>query len=156
MEYQAVIKNTPECIVYSKKMILPNNDALFTLIPELGEKVQKANPDLKCLNPEYCFVVQMDKEYKEKNISIEYCEAVTDYGNETDGIEFKMIESIKVSSAMHKGSYDSIANVFNFLFKWINENNYEIIDYPRLRYIDGIWNKDSENEWLTELQIPIR
>lgn len=57
---------------------------------------------------------------------------------------------------MHKGSYDSISNVFNFLFKWINENNYEIIDYPRLSYIDGIWNKDSENEWLTELQIPIR
>lgn len=156
MEYQAVIKNTPECIVYSKKMILPNNDALFTLIPELGEKVQKANPDLKCLNPEYCFVVQMDKEYKEKNISIEYCEAVTDYGNETDGIKFKRIESIKVASAMHRGSYDSISNVFNFLFKWINENNYEIIDYPRLSYIDGIWNKDSENEWLTELQIPIR
>ena len=156
MKYQAVIKNTPECIVYSKKMLLPNYDALFTLIPKLGEKVQKANPDLKCLNPEYCFVAELDKEYKEKNISIEYCEAVTDYGNEVDGIEFKKIESVKVVSAMHKGSYDNISNVFNFLFKWINENNYEIIDYPRLSYIDGIWNKDCEDEWLTELQIPIR
>ena len=26
----------------------------------------------------------------------------------------------------------------------------------RERYIDGIWNKSSEEEWLTEIQIPIR
>ena len=26
----------------------------------------------------------------------------------------------------------------------------------RERYIDGMWNKESEDEWLTEIQIPIR
>ena len=26
---------------------------------------------------------------------------------------------------------------------------------PRESYIDGIWNKDSEDDWLTEIQVPI-
>ena len=26
---------------------------------------------------------------------------------------------------------------------------------PRESYIDGIWNKESKDEWLTELQIPV-
>jgi hypothetical protein len=31
----------------------------------------------------------------------------------------------------------------------------QVADAPRESYIDGIWNKDSEEEWLTEIQIPI-
>ena len=31
-----------------------------------------------------------------------------------------------------------------------------LIDNPRESYIDGIWNKESEEEWLTEIQVPIR
>ena len=34
------------------------------------------------------------------------------------------------------------------------ENGYTIAGAPRESYIDGIWNKDSEEEWLTEIQIP--
>ena len=31
------------------------------------------------------------------------------------------------------------------------ENHYEIIDFPRERYIDGVWNQDDESGWLTEI-----
>lgn len=40
-------------------------------------------------------------------------------------------------------------------FKWIEENGYQVLDNPRESYIDGIWNKESKDEWLTELQIPV-
>ena len=40
--------------------------------------------------------------------------------------------------------------------KYIEENGYEIIDYPRECYIDGCWNKESVDEWLTEIQIPVK
>lgn len=40
-------------------------------------------------------------------------------------------------------------------FKWIEENGYTGADNPRESYIDGVWNKENENEWLTEIQIPI-
>jgi DNA-binding transcriptional MerR regulator len=65
MDYQAVIKELPECIVYWKKMTVPNYDAYFELIPAIGEECSKANPDLKCVVPEYCFIVYLDGEYKE-------------------------------------------------------------------------------------------
>ena len=36
------------------------------------------------------------------------------------------------------------------------ENGYEIVGNIRGNYIDGVWNKDSESDWLTEIQIPIK
>lgn len=41
----------------------------------------------------------------------------------------------------------------------INEccnNGYEIVGAIRESYIDGVWNKEDESEWLTEIQVPIR
>ncbi len=39
--------------------------------------------------------------------------------------------------------------------KWVEQNGYTPSGLPRESYIDGIWNKESEADWLTELQIPI-
>lgn len=41
------------------------------------------------------------------------------------------------------------------MYKWIEENNYIPCDNPRESYIDGIWNKEDPEEWLTEIQVPI-
>ena len=35
-------------------------------------------------------------------------------------------------------------------------NGYEIVGAIRESYIDGVWNKGDESEWLTEIQVPIR
>jgi len=45
--------------------------------------------------------------------------------------------------------------IYAYAFKWIDENGYKTADHPRESYIDGIWNKENEEDWLTELQIPI-
>lgn len=155
MNYQAVIKDLPECIVYYKRMTVPNYDAYFELIPAIGEECMKANPDVKCVVPEYCFIVYLDGEYKESNINVEFCEAVNKFGNETDSIKFKKIKSVPAVSVMHKGAYMGLPKAYAYAFKWIEENGYAVADNPRESYIDGIWNKDREDEWLTELQIPI-
>lgn len=156
MEYQAVIKELPECIVYTKRTVIPNYNEYFTLIPSIGEKIKKANPNLKCRVPEYCFVVYHDGEYKEKDIDIEFCEAVTEFGNEVDDIKFKKIEKVKAATTLHKGSYSDLGKAYAFLIEWISKNGYKIIDNPRESYIDGIWNKENESQWLTEIQFPIK
>ncbi|RDU24163.1 MerR family transcriptional regulator [Anaerosacchariphilus polymeriproducens] len=155
MEYQAIIKELPECIVYSKKITVPNYDAYFEVIPAIGQECMKANPDLKCSKPEYCFIIYLDGEYKEKDINVEFCEAVEKMGNDTGNIKFKKIESVQAVSVMHKGSYAALSKAYAFAFKWIEDNGYIVSDNPRESYIDGIWNKESEEDWLTELQIPI-
>lgn len=155
MNYQGIVKQTPECIVYSKRMVVPSYDAYFKLIPEIGEEVTKANPNLKCVVPEYCFIIYHDGEYKEKDIDVEFCEAVDSFGKETDTIKFKKLPGITVLSVLHLGAYSKLGDAYAYAFKWIEENGYFANDNPRESYIDGIWNKENEDDWLTELQIPI-
>ena len=155
MNYQGVVKEVPECIVYSKRMIIKNYEEYFQVIPELGEKVLLANPTLECVAPPYCFIIYHEDEYKEKDIDVEFCEAVTDFGIETDGIIFKKMPALAVVSFMHKGPYRDLNQAYSYAFRWIEENGYELSDHPRESYMDGIWNQEDENEWLTELQVPI-
>ena len=155
MNYQAIIKELPECIVYYKRLTVPSYNAYFDLIPAIGKECLKANPDLKCVVPEYCFIVYLDREYKEKDFNIEFCEAVNKFGNEAGDIKFKKIESVTAVSVIHKGPYSELSKAYAYAFKWIEENGYITVDNPRENFIDGIWNKESEEEWLTELQIPI-
>lgn len=156
MSSKVIIKELQEVIVYSKRMKIKDLNDLFVEIPKLGEQITKANPDLQCRKPEYCFIIDHDKEFKQKDIDMEFCEAVVDYGKETDGIIFKKMDRIpKAACILHKGPYETLFESYNILFNWIEENNYKISDKPRTSYIDGIWNKEDPNEWLTEVQIPI-
>ena len=36
------------------------------------------------------------------------------------------------------------------------ENGYEVAGLSREGYIDGIWNKESVEDWLTEIQLPVK
>lgn len=156
MSYEVVLKSLDEVIVYSKKMKVPNYDYYFKSIPEIGKKIAAANPTLKCLEPNYCFTIYLDGEYKASDFEVEVCEAVTAFGKPVDDITFKKIEGVeKAACVYHKGAYDSIGKAYAYLFKWIDDNGYTVCDNPRESYIDGIWNKEKSEDWLTELQIPI-
>jgi len=155
MNYVATIKDLQECTVYSKKMTVPNYHAYFELVPQIGERVTRKYPDLKCATPGYCFIVYLDGEYKESDLNIELCEAVDKMWPDFDDITFKNMAPVTVVSILHKGSYAELSQAYAFAFRWIEDNGYVAADNPRESYIDGIWNKEDEKEWLTELQIPI-
>ncbi|MBC8571045.1 MerR family transcriptional regulator [Zongyangia hominis] len=155
MNYTATIKDLPGCIVYSKKLTVPNFRSNFELIPAIGAKVQEKYPDLKCTVPEYCFIVELDKEYRETDIHLEFCESVDQMKPDFDDIHFKEMEPITVVSVMCKGPYDRIPQAYAFAFQWMEENGYAVGGAPRESYIDGIWNKEKEEDWLTEIQVPI-
>ncbi|SDZ86639.1 DNA-binding transcriptional regulator, MerR family [Thalassobacillus cyri] len=155
MNYKAVIKELPECMVYYKKMVVPDYDAYFEMIPAIGREVLEANPSLELAEPAYSFIVYLDGEYKEKNFKVEFCEAVDQAGNETEAIKFKKITRTTAVSVLHLGAYDKLGEAYAYAIKWIENNGYAVTDHPRESYIDGIWNKENEEEWLTELQIPV-
>lgn len=155
MNYAATIKELPECIVYSKRMRVPNYNAYFELIPAIGRQVLKEYPGLQCARPEYCFITYLDNEYRKKDIHVEFCEAVTETKPDFEDIVFKKIPSVTAVSVFHKGGFDGLSDAYAFAFQWIEQNEYMMIGSPRENYIDGIWNKDNEEDWLTELQIPV-
>lgn len=76
-------------------------------------------------------------------------------GKRNKFIKFKKINAVKTVCIYHKCSYKTLSEEFGFILDYVNKNNLTIIDNPRERYIDGMWNKDSEEDYLTEIQIPI-
>lgn len=155
MNYSANLKQLPECIVYSQKLTVPNYDAYFECIPAIGAKMAARYPDLKCASPEYCFIVYLDGEYRESDIHVEFCEAVTEQKPDFDDIYFQKMDAVTAVCVLHKGPYSGLASAYAFAFQWIESNGYLPAGAPRESYIDGIWNKEDSADWLTELQIPV-
>ena len=45
--------------------------------------------------------------------------------------------------------------IYDIILKFIEANGYQIIDNVRECYIDGCWNKEREEDYLTEIQFPV-
>ena len=84
-----------------------------------------------------------------------YAEAVEKFGNETNQLKFMKADAITAVCIYHKGSYENLRDSYNTILKYIEDNNYEIIDNVRECYIDGCWNKDNVDDYLTEIQFPV-
>ena len=156
MKYQVTVKEIPEMIVYSAETVLKQYADCMQWIPSVGAECLKLNPNIKCAEPPYEFCEYPDGEYKETDIRIRHNEAVTAFGKENEHIKFRMLPAAKVLSIYHKGAYENIGEAYAFLMEYAEKNGYQPAGLARESYIDGIWNKESVDEWLTEVQLPIR
>ena len=155
MKYQVTEKVIPEMIVYTAETILKTYSDIMHWIPSVGQECLKLNPGIKCVEPHYEFCEYLDGEYKDTDIHIRHNEAVTTIGKESEFIKFKILPETKVLSIYHKGTYDTIGETYAFLMKYSDKNGYKAVGLAREYYIDGIWNKESKEDWLTEIQLPI-
>lgn len=155
MKYQVTVKEIPETIVYYSEVRLQKYSDMMQVIPAIGQECMELNPSLKCTEPPYEFCEYLDKEHKDTDVLIRHNEAVCEFGKENANIKFKKIPRTKVLSIFHKGSYDNIGEAYAFIMKYAEDNGYKVTELSRECYIDGIWNKDSQEEWLTEIQLPI-
>lgn len=155
MDYNPILKRLPGCTVASMRTVADNYNAYFTLIPPMGEEMRRQGA--VCADPPYCFTIYHDGEYKESDIDIEVCEAVQAPREDSDLVRYKRMAPVpEAACVLHRGSYAGLREAYLFLYRWIDDNGYEPADNPRESYIDGIWNKEREEEWLTELQVPVK
>lgn len=148
-----LIKKLPEVTVCTMEKKIESYDALFELMPEMGAEMEKAG--CVCEEPEYCFTHYLEQGFKENDILIETCQAVTEKKEDTDKIKFKVLPEVEAACIFHKGSYDTFHKSYGVILNYIEENGYEICGCIRESYIDGVWNKDKVEEWLSEIQIPV-
>jgi effector-binding domain-containing protein len=154
MNYNVVLKSLPAVTVASMRTIMPSYDSYFEVIPEMGEEMNKKGA--VCLDPPYCFNLYHDGEYREKDIDVEVCEAVVKACEDSEKVKYKNIPGIPSAACiMHKGPYSGLRDAYAFVLKWIEDNGYKMSGKPRESYLDGIWNCEDENDWLTEVQIPV-
>lgn len=150
-----LIKEIPQAIVCTMKHRIKSYDALFEIMPQMGAQMEML--DCKCAQPAYCFTHYLEPGYKEEDILVEICEAVTEKKQDSGDIVFKVLPKIPMAACIfHKGSYDTLHKSYAMLLQYIEENGYEICGNIRESYIDGVWNKETEEEWLTEIQIPVK
>ncbi len=152
MKYQVTVKEIPEMIVYYSERRLKNVADKLSFIPEC----KRLNPNLKYTVPEYEFCEYFDDEFKENDVLIRHNEAAEALGTENEMIKFRKIPATKVLSIFHKGAYENLGEAYAYIIKYAEENSYQMTGKARERYIDGIWNKKSVEEWLTEIQLPVR
>lgn len=149
-----LIKTIPETTVAFMRTRLESYDGLFDRMPEMGALMEKAG--CVCARPEYCFTNYLEPGYKDGDILVEICESVMEAKQEIGDLRFKTLPEIQAACVFHKGSYRTFSESYETVLRYIEENGYEIAGEIRESYIDGVWNKDDESEWLSEIQVPVR
>ena len=149
------IQSLPEIIVASHREVVENYDAIGAMcVNVIGPEMQRLG--CKCPPPGYCFTIEHDKEYKPKDIDIEYCEQVEEAGEDSAIITFKRLPAVPTALCMkHVGPYDRFYQSYVELFKYAEEQGCQIAGAPRTCYIDGCWNQEDPEKWLSLIQLPV-
>ena len=149
------IQSLPEVIVASHREVISSYAALGLLcVEKIGPEMQRLG--CKCPPPGYCFTIEHNKEYHPTDIDIEYCEQVEEMGTDSAIIQFKRLVAVPTALCMkHVGPYERFHESFTEAFAYIEEQGYKIAGHPRTCYIDGIWNQEDPEKWLSIIQIPI-
>lgn len=154
LEELVLVKTIPSVIAATMQRRIEAYDALFDLMPEMGAEMERLG--CECALPEYCFTHYLEPGYKDEQILVEACQAVTEKKEDTEQIRFRVFPEIQAACIYHRGSYRNFARTYEAVLKYIEDNGYEICGNIREKYIDGVWNKDTEEEWLSEIQIPVK
>lgn len=152
-KYQAKEIVVEESIVYFRHGTIASMHDLFTFVLEAGAEARKLNPTIECKN--YCYVTYTAKEYKENDVELEYVETVKEFGNESFNIKFRKDPKIKAISVEHKGSYSNLPKAYSYAIEYVKEKGYKICGPIREVYVHGCWDEEVEDNYLTEIQIPI-
>ena len=149
-----LIKTIPETTVAFMRIRLESYDGLFDRMPEMGALMEKAG--CECALPEYCFTSYPEPGYRDADILVEICESIVGAKKETGGLRFKTLPEIQAACVFHKGPYRTFSESYETVMRYVEENGYEIAGEIRESYIDGVWNKEDESQWLSEIQVPVR
>ncbi len=149
------IQVLPEIIVASHREVIPSYASLGSLcVEKIGPEMQRLG--CKCPPPGYCFTVEHNKEYTPTDIDIEYCEQVEAMGTDSAIIQFKRLPAVPKALCMkHVGPYERFYESYVEAFRYIGEHGYKVAGLHRTVYIDGIWNQEDPEKWLSVIQIPI-
>ena len=149
------IQSLPEIIVASHREVISGYSALGLLcVNKIGPEMQRLG--CKCPPPGYCFTIEHNQEFCAENIDIEYCEQVEEMGVDSDIIQFKRLPAVEKALCMkHVGPYERFHESFIEAFAYMEEQGYKMAGALRTSYIDGAWNQEDPEKWLSIIQIPI-
>ena len=154
MTYEVKMKSVPKLKVITLRDTIKNYQAEGELWQKLGSYVGMNK--VKTTNDRGISIYH-DTEYKESNCDVEVCMEVENIGEGNNEIIYRELEAVdEVASTLVTGNYDKIGEAIQYLAKWVEENKYQFNGCFRQITIKHPMNESNPNEYLTELQIPIK
>ena len=147
-------ESLPAITVASHRAIIPSYDDLGRLCCEvIGPEMARLG--CECLEPGYCYTIEHGG-YKPQDIDIEYCEQVKEKGKDSAIIKFKEIPAVPMAACLKVfGPYENLHQSYLNLFALLENEGYKVTGDHRTNYIDGIWNQEDADKWLTIIQVPV-
>lgn len=145
--------------VFDKEEFNENLEKMWTSVNEYIDKkgVKRTIPCLMLYNSGWWDLRQLNVMYDKKNLDVEVAEPITKSfeGNEEVHVyELPRVE--KMACIVHNGPFSTIGKTIDTLFEWLKNNNYLADGAVREIYHKGEWATDNPDEYITELQIPIK
>lgn len=149
------IKSIPARPVASHRTTIHTWDDLGPLCySKIGPEMMRVG--CLCPEPQYCYTIEHGDEHHDQDIDIEYCEAVDAVRPDTPILHFYEAPAIpRALCYRYTGPYTSFGIAIMEVLEYVNAHHLTIIGPMRMSYIDGPWNKQSPDEYLTEVQLPI-
>lgn len=153
INYNVSIKNIPSYKVLSLRKVVPSYYSEGDMWVEMSS-FAKAN---NILISENTFSIYHDAEYKEKDVDIELCSAVEEFGQDKDGFTYRNTEAIPLmASTMVYGDFKNIGKAYLSFANWLQEHSkYKMAGQSRQIIHRGPWNEKNPQDYLIEIQIAL-
>ncbi len=159
------IKKVEPILIASIRKIIPkkefdeNLDKMWPAVNRYIEEqgVKRTIPCLMLYHSGWWDLKQCNIMYDDHNLDVEVSEPVTKSFTGNDEVqvyELPLVE--KMACIVHHGSFSTISKTFDMLFEWMKQNSYQADGPVREIYHKGEWATNNPDEYITELQVPIK
>lgn len=153
MNYEVNLKEVPAYKVASLRDTIAAYNREGELWGRLGAFMERNK--IPCSG--IAFAIYHDGEYKEKDVDVEVVACTDKILEDKEGITFREVESVPcMASIMVPGDFSNIAPAYNSLANWIEESDYQTCGLARQVTHKGPWCEDNPENYLTEIQIPVK
>lgn len=156
INYNVKIKAIPSYQVFSLRKVVKDYYCEGDLWQEMTQYA--VAHQLPLSEETQTLTIYHDKDFPEEDVDIEVCALINQDGIAEGDFSYRVIEAIPIMAySMVYGPFDNISGGFTAMANWLGEHNqYEMVGETRQIVHRGPWNENNPEDYLTEIQIPLR
>lgn len=154
-KYTAEIKELESYNVFSCHLYIQSPEEITSSVHKMIDKFKMSYPDVTFPQNDYCCIIYPESAYREDDLVIEFNQEIDGIGQGDAIFKFKKLEAATVISVCHRGGYENLRDAYLFAALWAKKHNLTISAQARERYLRGPWSHKNQEDWITEIQLPI-
>ena len=152
-DYQVIIKKIPAMKIASVRGTVPSYSDISILWDKICPVFEK---HMSIINGPP-LAIYHDMEYREKDVDIEVGIPLSAYPSLPEPIRVHDLPAVtEAASMIHRGPYEKIHEAYQAMMAWCEANGYELAGPDREVYLTSPGDTKEPDEYVTELQQPVR